>query len=74
VHRVAQHHDNLRNADPISRELLVTHLANQIAKASGFMFANEDVPEIGMSESAQSLNIDPDTIASMKKKCCRLHG
>jgi len=64
---VAQHHDNLRNADPISRELLVTHLANQLAKASGFMFANEDVPEIGMSESAQSLKIDPDTIASMKK-------
>lgn len=65
---VAQHHDNLRNADPVSGELLVAHLANQLAKASGFMFADGDVPDIGMSESAQSLKIGPEIITSMKKE------
>lgn len=65
---VAQYHDNLRNADPISGELLVAHLANQLAKASGFMFADDDIPDIGMSESAQSLKIGPEAIGSMKNE------
>lgn len=63
----AQHHDNLRGAGPVSRELYVVHFANQLAKASGFIFANSDVSDIEMSESAQSLKIDPEAVASMKK-------
>ncbi len=64
---VAQHHDNLDDAGPVSGELYVVHFANQLAKVSGFAFANGDMPDIEMSESAQSLKIDPETVASMKK-------
>jgi HD-like signal output (HDOD) protein len=63
----AQYHDNLHDADPISKELLIVHLGNMLAKNLGFVFNNEDIPDIETVESAQFLKIDPETIAAIKE-------
>ena len=63
----ALYHDNLREADPISKELLVVHFANLLVKGLGYAFSNGGIPEIEAAESTQFLKIDPDTIAAIKK-------
>jgi HD-like signal output (HDOD) protein/DNA-binding NarL/FixJ family response regulator len=63
----ALHHDNLHEADPISKELLIVHFANLLVKGLGFVFTDCDIPDIGASESAHFLKIDPETIVSTKK-------
>jgi hypothetical protein len=61
------YHDNLHDADPISKELLIVHFANLLVKGMGFVFTDGSIPDIETSESAQFLKIDPETIAAIKK-------
>ena len=63
----ALYHDNLHDADPISKELLIVHFANLLVKGMGFVFTDGSIPDIETSESAQFLKIDPETIAAIKK-------
>jgi HD-like signal output (HDOD) protein/DNA-binding NarL/FixJ family response regulator len=63
----ALYHDNLRDAGPISKELLIFHFANLLVKGLGFVFTEGSVPDIETSESAQFLKIDPETISSIKQ-------
>lgn len=64
---VAQYHDSIQDADPISRELLVVHFANLLVKELGFVFKDNNIPDVETCESAQFLKIEPATILSMKK-------
>lgn len=64
---VAQYHDNIQEADPISREMLVVHFANILVKELGFVFKQSNINGVETCESAQFLKIEPATIASMKK-------
>jgi HD-like signal output (HDOD) protein len=63
----ALYHDNLHDADPISKELLIVHLGNLLVKNLGFVFNNEDITNIETVESAQFLKIDPETIAAIQE-------
>jgi HD-like signal output (HDOD) protein len=64
----ALHHDNLHDADPISKELLIVNLANLLVKSLGFVFTDSDISDIETSESARLLKIGSETIAAMGKK------
>jgi HD-like signal output (HDOD) protein/AmiR/NasT family two-component response regulator len=63
----ALYHDNLQDADPISKELLIVHFANLLVKGLGFVFTDGSIPDIETCESAQLLKIGPEAIASIRK-------
>jgi HD-like signal output (HDOD) protein/DNA-binding NarL/FixJ family response regulator len=63
----ALYHDNLHEADPISKELLIVHLGNLLVKNLGFVFNNEDIRDIEFDQSVQFLKIGPETIAVIKE-------
>jgi HD-like signal output (HDOD) protein len=63
----ALYHDNLYDADPVSKELLVVHCGNLLVKNLGFVFNDEDIPNIETVESVLLLKIDLETIAAIKE-------
>jgi len=63
----ALHHDNLHDADPISKELLIVHFANLLVKGLGFVLADGTIAEVETAESAQFLKIDQGMIATIKE-------
>ena len=63
----ALYHDNLHDADPISKELLIVHFANLLVKGLGFVFADGSIAEVETAESAQFLKIDREMIATIKE-------
>ena len=67
---VALYHDNLDEADPISKSLLVVHFANLLVKNLGFNSGNENSPSpnIDVAESKHLLKLDEENIAAVKKE------
>jgi HD-like signal output (HDOD) protein len=63
----AQYHDNLHDADPISKELLIVHFGNLLVKNIGFVFNTEYIPNAETAESAQFVKIGPETISAIKE-------
>ena len=65
---VAMHHDNLEDADPISKELLVVHFANLLVKSMGYAQAHQGEIDIEHVESASLLKIDSTMIAYLENE------
>jgi len=69
--QAALYHDNLNEADPISKELLVVHFANLLVKSLGFAFTNGNSPDIQSAQSAQLLKIEPPVAEAVKQETLR---
>jgi len=63
----ALYHDNLHDADPISKELLIVHFANLLVRELGFVFTSGSVPNVETAESMQFLKIAPEIVATIKE-------
>jgi len=66
--QIALFHDNPENADPISRELLIVHFANLLAKSLGYSLGGDSAVEIEKAMSTNLLKIDSGKIAEIKEK------
>ncbi len=56
--QVATHHDNLEEADPISKELLIVHFANLPVKSIAYDLAEGTEVDLEEAESARLLKLD----------------
>jgi HD-like signal output (HDOD) protein/ActR/RegA family two-component response regulator len=67
--QVAMYHDNLKDADAISKDLLVVHFSNLLVKSMGY-HVQGDIPEINMDEvdSTRMLKLDHQLVANIKDK------
>jgi HD-like signal output (HDOD) protein len=65
---IATHHDNLEEADPISKELLLVHFANLLVKSMGNGQSSQSGNDIENAESARLLKIDSTMIDDAKGK------
>ena len=66
--QIAMFHDNLVEADPISKELLVVHFANLLVKSMGYDQAQQAEVDVEGSESTSLLKVDPTMIAHVKEQ------
>ena len=62
---ISVYHDNLSEATNISKELLVIHLANQIAKFNGYRDDENSVPNLENCESIKLLNLAENSISEI---------
>jgi len=65
---IALYHDELQQADPISKSLLVVHFANLLVKSLGFDYEQPKEIEPEKADSARLLNLTPENIEEMKPK------
>ena len=65
---IATYHDNLEEADPISKELLLVHFANLLVKSMGNGQSSQSGNDIENAESARLLKIDSTIIDDLKGK------
>ncbi|HUU39883.1 MAG TPA: HDOD domain-containing protein [Desulfatiglandales bacterium] len=68
----AKYHDNLGDADPVSKELLVVHFANLLVKEMGYGLEQQPVVDVQNSESAILLRLNSEATGAIKdqvKKC-----
>ena len=66
--QIAMHHDNLSEANPISKELLVVHLANLLVKSMGYGLVKQEGIDLENAESISILNLNSTIIAEVKDK------
>jgi HD-like signal output (HDOD) protein len=66
--QIAMYHDNLVEADPISKELLVVHFANLLVKSMGYDQAQQAEVDVEDAESTRFLKLDPKMIAQVKEQ------
>ncbi|MBN1276992.1 MAG: HDOD domain-containing protein [Deltaproteobacteria bacterium] len=65
--KVALYHDNLSEADYISKELLLVHFANLLAKSMGYDMQYSEV-DIEAAESTRLLGLKEPLISEVKEK------
>jgi len=65
---IVTYHDHLEEADSISKELLVVHLANLLVKSMGYNLAGKTEIDVEGAESARLLKLDAAMIAEVKKR------
>ena len=66
--KIAMYHDNLEEADPISRDLLVVHFANLLVKSMGYDLAQQAEIDLQDTESTRLLKLDATMIDEIKDK------
>jgi putative nucleotidyltransferase with HDIG domain len=66
--QIAMYHDNLEEADPISKELLVVHFANSLVKSMGYDQAQQAEVDVQDAESTRLLRLDSTMIAHVKEQ------
>jgi HD-like signal output (HDOD) protein/ActR/RegA family two-component response regulator len=66
--QIAMFHDKLESADPISKELLIIHFANLMAKECGYSWDSKNDVKIEDSLSARLLRIDQSSINTVREK------
>jgi DNA-binding response OmpR family regulator len=64
--QVATYHDNLGEADPISKELLVVHFANLLVKSMAYDLAEDTEVDLAEAASSRLLKLDSTMIAEIK--------
>jgi HD-like signal output (HDOD) protein/FixJ family two-component response regulator len=65
--QVALFHNNIENADPISKELLIVHFANSLAKSIGYHWEEKAETKIEESPSTRLLQMGPSIIEQVKE-------
>jgi HD-like signal output (HDOD) protein len=63
---VAIYHDNLEQADPISKGLLTVHFANLMAKSIGYDMGQQAEVDLESAESARLLGLDSTMISEIR--------
>ncbi len=66
--QVAVYHDQLQEADNISKDLLVVHMANLLVKSMGYSTSGNGEIDLEKTESATLLKLDSATISSVKDR------
>ena len=66
--QIAMFHDNLEEADPISKDLLVVHFANLLVKSMGYDQAQQAKVDVEDAESTRLLKLEPTMIAHVKEQ------
>lgn len=66
--QVALFHNSLESADSISKELLIVHFANLLAKSMGYRLEEETQTKIEEGLSARLLQISPATMSVIEEK------
>lgn len=66
--QIALFHDSPENADPISRELLIVHFANLLAKSIGYSVQEEPAVEVEKAFSTNLLKLDSAKITEIGGK------
>jgi len=64
--QIAMFHDNLEEADPVSKELLVVHFANILVKSMGYDQAQQAEVDVEDAGSTRLLKLDSTMIAHVK--------
>jgi HD-like signal output (HDOD) protein/DNA-binding NarL/FixJ family response regulator len=64
--QIATYHDNLEEAAPISKELLVVHFANLLVKSMGYDQTQQAEVDVEEAESTRLLRLDSTMIAHVK--------
>jgi HD-like signal output (HDOD) protein len=64
--QIAMYHDNLEEADPISKELLVVHFANLLVRSMGYDQAQQAEVDVQDAGSTHLLKLDSTMIAHVK--------
>ena len=64
--QIAAYHDNLEEADPISKELLVVHFANLLVKSMGYDQTQQAEIDVEDAESTCLLRLNSRMIAQVK--------
>ena len=64
--QIAAYHDNLEEADPISKELLVVHFANLLVKSMGYDQTQQTEIDVEDAESTCLLRLNSRMIAQVK--------
>ena len=64
--QIAAYHDNLEEADPISKELLVVHFANLLVKSMGYDQTQQAEIDVEDAESTRLLRLNSRMIAQVK--------
>ena len=64
--QIAKYHDNLEEADPITKNLLVVHFANLLVKSMGYDIAQQAEIDLENTESARLLKLDATMIDEVK--------
>jgi len=64
--QIAAHHDNLEEADPISKELLVVHFANLLVKSMGYDQTQQAEIDVEDADSTRLLRLNSMMIAQVK--------
>jgi HD-like signal output (HDOD) protein/CheY-like chemotaxis protein len=64
--QIAAYHDNLEQADPISKELLVVHFANLLVKSMGYDQTQQAEIDVEDAESTCLLRLNSRMIAQVK--------
>jgi HD-like signal output (HDOD) protein len=65
--QIALFHNNIENADPIGKELLIIHFANSLAKSIGYHWEENAEAKIEEDPLTRLLQIGPDTINQVKE-------
>jgi HD-like signal output (HDOD) protein/FixJ family two-component response regulator len=65
--QIALFHDNIENADPISKELLIVHFANSLAKSIGYHWGEHADAKIEEIPSTRLLQMGPSIIEQVKE-------
>jgi putative nucleotidyltransferase with HDIG domain len=64
--QICMYHDNLEEADPVSKELLVIHMANLLVKSMGYGEAPEEEIDIENISSARFLKMTAPMLTEIK--------
>jgi HD-like signal output (HDOD) protein/FixJ family two-component response regulator len=65
--QIALYHANIENADPISKELLIVHFANSLAKSIGYHWEEKAETKIEEDPSPRLLQMGPSIIEQVKE-------
>jgi HD-like signal output (HDOD) protein len=65
--QIALFHANIENADPISKELLIVHFANSLAKSIGYHWEENAETKIEEDPSPRLLQMGPSIIEQVKE-------
>ena len=64
--QIASYHNNLQQADPISKSLLVVHFANLLVKSMGYHLGQQEEIDLEHTGSASILGLDAAMIAQIR--------
>jgi HD-like signal output (HDOD) protein len=66
--QITSYHDALEKADPITKELLVVHFANLLAKSMGYHLGEKTEIDLAATQSFRLLDLKVEAVPEIKKR------